>query len=379
MPPSLRPTMALPDNTGAGTIVTTALKFSFVFQTAYADSLPFQLDLQDLLSNLAGDNSTIRAFLEAATTLVQLRGSGNLTVSASAALTLDFGLDLSNPSTVKPFLYDTTGVLLTAKVLGTNLEIEASLGAVFGIFIKDGKVTLDRDGDPGTGAAQGDKGAVFHLGLKDNNGDGRHYFDESFFNSDNIDLSLEGGVSAQLPVFAPSESTPLGGDSDANGDGYPDNYLVIEIPDVMRLFISEAVSTEADGASKIVKFGGLNNDLNIVSNLYTNYHIVFLDKLSGNTATASFNTGTNTLTVNIDAGTTTATVARNAIKTATGGGGHFASTALTSDDDGNPAAPHTNNGAGTLEKAADRDAGLQPVVRRSRFLLDHHASISATS
>ena len=337
-------------NTGAGTITTSALKFSLNFQTAYANSLPFQLDLADLVSNLAGDNAAVRAFLEAATTLVQIRGSGNLTVSAGAKLTLDFGLDLSNPSTVKPFFYDSTGVELTAKVLGTNLEIEASLGAVFGIFIKDGKVTLDADGDPTTTAAQGDKGAIFRLGLKDNNGDGRHYFSESWFNSGSIDLTLQGGVSAQLPIFAPTESTPLSGDSDTNGDGYADNVLAIEIPDLLRLFISEAVSTSATGASKVVKFAGLNNDLNITSSLYTNYKIVFLDTLTGNTANASFNAGTNTLTVNIDAGTTTALVARNAIQAATGGGGTFSATALTSDDDGNAAAPHTNSGLGKLEK-----------------------------
>src|SRR6185369_825119 len=50
-------------NTGDGTVTTTALKFSFVFQTSYANSLPFQLDLQDLVSSLAGDNAAIRAFL----------------------------------------------------------------------------------------------------------------------------------------------------------------------------------------------------------------------------------------------------------------------------------------------------------------------------
>src|SRR6185295_7445368 len=259
-------------------------------------------------------------------------------------------LDLSNPSTVRPFLYDSTGVVLLAKVLGQNIDIEASLGAVFGIFIKDGTLTLDADGDPNTDAGDGDQGAKFRLGLKNNNGDNRHYFDETFFDSDNIDLRLEGGVSAQLPIFAPTESTPLSGDSDANGDGYPDNYLVVEIPDLMRLFISEAVSTEAVGLTKLVKFAGLNNDLNIVSNLYTNYDIVFLDTLNGNLANASFNVATNTLTVNIDAGTTTALVARNQIQAAVGGGGHFAATALTSDDDGNAAAPHSNTRAGKLEK-----------------------------
>ena len=106
-----------------------------------------------------------------------------------------------------------------------------------------------------------------------------------------------------------------------------------------------SVSTSATGASKVVKFGGKNNDLLVASDgTYNNYSIVFLD--TGGAASATFNVGTNTLTVNIDAGTTTALAARNAIRTATGAGGHFnPSTTLTGTDNGSP-----NTGAGALEK-----------------------------
>ena len=123
-------------NTGNGTMTTVALKFSMVFSTAYANSLPFSLDLKKLVEELGGTNPGLEAFLQAATTLVQIQGSGNLTVSASAKLTLDFGLDLSDPSNVRPFFYDTTGVVLLAKVLGTNINFQASLGSVVGIFAR---------------------------------------------------------------------------------------------------------------------------------------------------------------------------------------------------------------------------------------------------
>ncbi len=330
-------------NFGTGTITTAAIKFHFIFQTAYADSFPFQLDLKELVSNLAGDNNAVRAFLELATTLVQVQGSGSLTVSASAALTLDFGLDLTNPNTIKPFFYDTTGVELLAKILGEDISIEASLGGVFGIFINDGKITLDADGDPETDAGDGDRGAIFRLGLKDNNGDGRHYFDESWFNSSSIDLRLDGGVSAQLPIFAPFEGTPLGGDDDTNGDGYPDNYLVIEIPDVVRLFINQAVSTQATGLTKVVKFAGKNNDLNIITTngANTNFNVVFLDTLGGGAANASYDSVSKTLTVNIDAGTTTASTAIDKINDIAG----FTTSALTGTDNGS-----ANGGGGALEK-----------------------------
>jgi Ca2+-binding RTX toxin-like protein len=346
------PDNAAGTNTGAGTIVTTALGFSLNYSVAYADSLPFQLSLDDLVQMLAGDsNAAVRSFLEAATTLVQIGGSGKLDVSASADITLSFGLDLTNPTTVRPFLYDTTGIELRARILGSNLEIEASLGSVFGIFIKNGSLVIDKDGDAATGPLSNplnpanDRGAVFRLGLRNNNGDGRHYFDESFLNLDNIDLTLEGGVSARLPVFAPFEGTPLGGTTDANADGYPDNELALQVADIVRLFQSEEVNTRASGTGKVVRFSGYHNDLNVQSSLYSNYKILFLNAASGGTANANFNVATQTLTVNVDAGDTTGATARDAIKLVAG----FASTALTSDDDG-VAATTTNLGTGRLNK-----------------------------
>ncbi|MFM8420583.1 MAG: Calx-beta domain-containing protein [Verrucomicrobiota bacterium] len=348
------PDNALSTNTGSGGITTTALGFSLNYSVAYANALPFQLSLSDLVDLLAGDsNAAVRSFLEAATTLVQVGGSGNLSVSASADINLSFGLDLTNPTTVRPFLYDTTGIVLRARILGSNLEIQASLGGVFGIFIKNGSVVLDRDGDATTGptsnllSPNNDRGAEFRLGLRDNNGDGRHYFDETILDLDNIDLTLDGGVSARLPIFAPFEGVALGGTADTNGDGYPDNELVLQVADLVRLFQDDEVNTRATGASKVVRFSGNHNDLNIQSTLYTNYKVVFLNTAASGAATASFNVLSQTLTVSIDAGDTTALTARNAIQSVPG----FATTALTADDDG-VAATTTNTGNGKLNKVA---------------------------
>ena len=94
-------------NSGDAVIVTTALRFTFEFTSAYAETFPFQLDLQDLVSRVAGDDTAVASFLEAATTLIQISGSGELTVSASAALTLDFGLDLTHPAppSIRPAIH----------------------------------------------------------------------------------------------------------------------------------------------------------------------------------------------------------------------------------------------------------------------------------
>lgn len=323
-------------NSGAGTITTTALKFSFVFTTAYANSMPFQLDLKDLVAQLGGTSPAVAAFLQAATTLVQLSGSGNLTVSASATLTLDFGLDLTNPSTVTPFFYDSTGIVLLAKVAGTNINIEASLGSVFGIFIKGGKITLDRDGNPETGAGQGDRGAEFRLKLRDNNGDHRHYLTENWLNADNIDLHMEGGVSATLPIEAPFEGVPLGGDTDANTDGYPDNYLVVDIPDLVRFFIDTKAT---DNVAKVRIPGGLNDLVitNTSPSRPANFKVIFQqDATIGSSALATF-LG-ETLTIRINSGHTTAATVKTQVQAL----GNFTVTFLADDPSG------VNNGSGKM-------------------------------
>ncbi len=330
----------LGSNTGDGTFTTTSLKFAFDFTTAYANTFPLQLDLNKLVKQLAGQDSGIADFLDAVTTFIQVEGEAQLTVSASAALTLDFGLDLTNPSTARPFFYDSTGVVLTAKVLGSNIEFSAAVGAIVGIVVHDGSVTIDQDGNPETDAGDGDKGALFRLGLRDNNGDGRHYFSENWFDFDNIDLHMEGGVSAVLPVFTkigPSEIA-LGNETDGNGDGYPDNYLVIDIPDLVRLF----VDTQADmGVADVRIPGGLNNlEIINVAGDSDNFKVVFEQNGSvGSSANAAF--ANNTLTIQINSGSSTATSIKSAVE-ALGGGGDWTVSFLDDDPSG------SNNGSGTV-------------------------------
>ena len=227
---------------GSGTLRTTALKFGFDFTAAYGDLLPLQLDLNALVNQLAGDSGAA-AFLDAATTLIQVEGSGSLEVSASASLILDFGIDVTNPTSPEVFFYDSTGISLLAKVLGRDISIETSLGSVIGIFIEDGEVTIDQDGDPETDAGDDDRGVEFGLTLNDTNGDSRIYLSENWYTTDIIDISLDGGLSVSLPIFAPVEGLPLGGTGDENEDGHPDNELFIEISDFAGLFAGDDVVT----------------------------------------------------------------------------------------------------------------------------------------
>lgn len=353
-------------NTGAGVVTGKSLKFSLTFSVGYANSFPLQLDLKELVASLTGENEAVAAFLDAATTLIQVEGSGQLTVSASAELTLDFGIDLTRPLAPRPFFYDTTGVELRAKALGSDLEIEASLGSIVGIFIRDGAVTLDADGNPETDAGDGDQGAEFRLGLRDNNGDGRHYFNEDWFNSDSIDLHLLGGVSAMLPIFAPTEGLALGGDSDENGDGYPDNQLVIDIPDLMRLF----TDTRADSGVATVRIPGGLNDLEIqdLSGNNDDFTVALEeDNSQGPGANADFTNGV--LTVSLDSGSTTA----QGVKTAIEALGGFSVSFL--DDD--PSGVNDGSGVVTVSKAAVATPDFSSLFQDLDFcdLIDSHAGL----
>ena len=293
-------------NDGSGTYSTAAIKFTLNYSTGYADSLPFMLNLQELVDQLGVSNAGLQQLLDALTTLVSIETSGMLTVSASADATVSFGLDLTNPGEVKPFLYDETGVVLRAKVLGTEIAFEAALGGIVGIFVEDGTVTLDRDGDPETGAGEDDEGAEFNFGLRDNNGDGRHYFTENLFSSESIDLGLVGGVSAVLPMFAPTPGTTLGSDTDEDGDGFPDNALAIDIPDLARLF----TDPRALNGIATVRMPGDDNDFTITGNpsVPDNFRVVFVE----GGGPASFDG--ETLTIPVTSGVTTANQVESAVE-----------------------------------------------------------------
>ena len=255
-------------NDGSGTVHQTALKMELSYSVLYADSLPFAFGLGDLV-NLLPLNSPVRPLLEGVADLVTVAGSGNLNVTAKADLKLVFGLDVSNPCAWKPFFYDSdyngpntgTGINLSAALSATNLNFTAGLGGI-NISVQNGTATLDSDGLLNTPG--GDQDASFTVTLQDSNGDGRHYLrsGETFFNSSNIGLTLTAGASAVLPLYVLGGSIPLGSSSDADGDGYPDNDLVILIPSFKRLFVPE----KTNGSSQATLTSpGANNDLLFMS------------------------------------------------------------------------------------------------------------------
>lgn len=329
-------TVSFTEGGGTGLVNKTAIKVHLNFTTGFAHTIPLQINLKKLLGRLVGDHTAAHQFLSQATDFIHLEGDGTLSVSASAGLTLDFGLDITNPTGIKAFLYDTTRAALKLEVIGSDLEFEASLGSIVGIFVRDGTVTLDADGDPET---QGK--AEIALGFKDNNGDGRHYFGESLFDPQSFGFTARAGLTADLPIYAPTEGTPLGSDRDQNGDGWPDHHLVIDIPDLVRLFLPD----QANSSTASIRMRGNHNDFTITSSdpAKAAFKVVFLHNPAAAPA-ASYDAGSKTLTLTINSGVTTANQIIAKIATVP-----TFSAALTPDDDGNPVTT-SNNGTGRLAK-----------------------------
>ncbi len=344
---------------GTGLVSKTAIKFAFDFSVGYGNTLPLQFDLQDLVSRIAGDNSAATAFLQQATQFIHVSGDGMLDVAAQASLFLEFGLDLTDPCSIHPFLYDTTRAEISAEVLGTDLEFEASLGSVVGIFVKDGTVTLDADGDPET------EGAAFvSFGLKDNNGDGRHYLSEPIFNSDNIGFEARAGLTADLPIYAPTEGTPLGDDTDEDGNGFPDNHLVLDVPDILRLFIPD---TATDMMAEI-EMRGDENDF-IITGPTDNFEVEFRQDAGVGSSATAMPSG-NKLIITINSGVTDANAVVSAVNGATG-----YSATLDNDDDGDDGNA-VNDGTGKVAKTTVATPDFSSLFDNLDLcaILDSHAS-----
>ncbi len=290
-------------NDGTGTVRTNALKFHWEWSTGVAQEIPLHLDIAELLEGLGGDNPGVQAFLSAASSILHVSGSGLLNVSAGAEVNLDFGLDLTDPTTVEAFLYDTTGVTLEAKVTITDLEFDAAIGAL-GVFVRGGEVTFDYDGE-----GSSTESAQITLGLKDRDGDGRHYFDSSFLSLDNIGVTAHAGIYAELPLFAPVDSLPVGLSTlDGNGDGFADNSLGVSIPDLVRLLLGDTTALYTTNAAERADmiFAGANNDIRLdVANGsgLSDIKITFSDTGS---LSADYLAGSNEIVFGIDSGVTTA-------------------------------------------------------------------------
>ena len=177
------------------------LRIEVGLQASYSQTVPLNLDLVALgVSGLGGARHLIST-------------TGNLAVQAGANLNVQMGIDLSNPARPVPFLFDSTGLSLTARANGTNLNFSAGLGPL-GLFVRNGNATLDRDGNPATAEP-----AAFTVSLPQT---ADHRYPLANFSLNQFNVALQGAANITLPLYFPLDSIPLGGSP-------PANHLVVNI------------------------------------------------------------------------------------------------------------------------------------------------------
>ena len=115
-----------------------AVRLDLLFEEKVTEELPVSIDLADQL-NIPGVSD-----------IIDVSGGGLLTLEAGAGLDLSLGLDLSDPLSPDPFLYDETTFSVFAKALGTDITFDAAVGPL-GLFVRDGEAGINRDG-PGSTA-----------------------------------------------------------------------------------------------------------------------------------------------------------------------------------------------------------------------------------
>jgi len=167
----------------------TVIKLGIILGYTLQDSYPVDVDLESLGVGDFGH-------------LVDFRGSALVAVDAQAALELVFGIDVTNPLDPRPFVYDTTGLVLSAFSAATGIEFTTAIGPL-GVWIKQGSVMLDGDGDPNTVDA-----VELAVGLNDNDTDHKIYLSE--LSSSHAAPSLVGQLHATFPLFFPTATSYLG-------------------------------------------------------------------------------------------------------------------------------------------------------------------------
>ena len=145
--------------------------------------------------------SLLNGSIGSASSINDTGGKALIDVQANADFVIALGIDLTNPSQPKPFLYGGNGVndthtTVSLKANANGLNFNASIGAL-GLFVENGSLVLDADGDGASTAP-----AVFEAKLAQ----GRHYLSSPASIAAATGVNLTAGVTGTLPVYFPTKS-----------------------------------------------------------------------------------------------------------------------------------------------------------------------------
>ena len=172
--------------------------FTFNINQTYAvayDDVPFNIDFTELLSGAAGGWEALGQLVAG------VEGSGNVSITASADLNLEFGFDLTTPTSPKFFISDTSSLIGNLLASAENVDFSVALGPL-GIFIVDGSA--------GIGLSHEDMASPAQLGVRMDTdaGDGRWYFDSENPLS-RLDPFVNGHIHGELPMYFPTEGNSM--------------------------------------------------------------------------------------------------------------------------------------------------------------------------
>ncbi len=191
----------------------TALKLHIAFAPSpVSQQMGVNLDIAKLLSL---SNGSAASTLHNVTSLIDTTGQANFSVQTGGTLNLDLGLDLSNPSDPRPFLYNSTQLAIQARAAAAGVNFKAALGGLVGLFVERGQAALSSDGTT--------SGSPAKFTVQVNDSSGRYYLKQG--GSLQFSTTVVGGVRASLPLYAPLVSSPVGGTTAGNA-----NVFSIQIP-----------------------------------------------------------------------------------------------------------------------------------------------------
>lgn len=220
-------------------------RISLNFTCQEADTLPLNLDFEALgLGEIAE--------LPGVGNLLDIQSQGEVTVETSASLDLVFGLHLTDPQQPRPYIYETTGLELGAKIYGEDVNYSVVLGPLGG-YIRSGSVTL------GEGSIPLDlRPATFSVGLQPKPETGGRYY--LVPNLSDMDIGITGEVHADLPVYCPTDNPSdllgsfaldipdLGNLLNALFSGLnPSPFITFRSPDLSNLFSDTDFLCNLDG------------------------------------------------------------------------------------------------------------------------------------
>ena len=195
------------------------LRFNFSWLAAVNEQ--GQASVQNDLANVgfAGQASTVGA------------GAGaTVNIVGQAGYDLTFGLDLTTPVAPVAYIQDDARIFAELLVDGDNVDADLSLGPL-GFFVVDGTVDLNNGVDQEGNALP----ARLEVSLADDPVDGRYNLVEVF---SHFEFVSEGNAEAILPMYFPTVSTPVNGNTSDNDS----NNLIFRIGDLNDPFGTTSLS-----------------------------------------------------------------------------------------------------------------------------------------